>query len=160
MTTASLQHYRTQTHSPEETIRLGEAIGHQAEPGTVIALTGNLGSGKTAFTQGLARGIGVDERYYVTSPTYTLINRYPGSHLTLYHIDLYRITSKDELLELGVEELLDQAALLAVEWADNLGRQLWSEDLKVNLEFVGVMNRSIQLTARGESGDRLIAGLF
>lgn len=159
MTTASPQYYRTQTHSPEETIRLGEIIGRQAAPGTIIALTGNLGSGKTAFTQGLARGIAVDGRYYVTSPTYTLINRYPGSHLTLYHIDLYRLTSEDELLELGVEELLDQAALVVVEWADNLGRQLWHEDLKVEMEIIGVMTRDVQLTARGKTGDRLIAGL-
>ncbi|MFP4039234.1 MAG: tRNA (adenosine(37)-N6)-threonylcarbamoyltransferase complex ATPase subunit type 1 TsaE [Desulfosudaceae bacterium] len=151
--------FRIQTQSPRETARLGETIGRRVFPGLIIALTGEPGSGKTAFTQGLARGLGVDERHYVTSPSYTLINQYPGKRLTLYHIDLYRLFDAAEVLELGLEEILNQPAVAAIEWADKFGHQMWQEDLKVALAISGVMTRDIDLTARNERARGLIKSL-
>ena len=102
---ASHFEFQITTDSPEATKQLGEKIGRHIDANMVIALFGDLGSGKTAFVQGLARGLDVPDGYYVTSPTYTLINEYPGRH-TLYHIDLYRIDSPVDFAEIGIDEIL------------------------------------------------------
>ena len=90
------------THSPEETEALGEALAKRLTPGTVIAYRGDLGAGKTAFTRGLARGLGVRE--IVTSPTYTIVNEYLGGRMPLFHFDMYRLGSSDELFDIGWED--------------------------------------------------------
>ncbi len=151
--------FNIQTGAPQETARLGQAIGQRAFAGMIIALTGELGSGKTAFTQGLARGLGVDERQYVTSPSYTLINQHQGSDLTLYHIDLYRLFDPDELLDLGIEEIMGQPAVVAIEWADKFSSPWWREDLQVALAISGVMKRDIALVPRNPRTADLLAGL-
>lgn len=148
-----------QTDAPQETARLGQTIGQRAFAGMIIALTGELGSGKTAFTQGLARGLGVDERQYVTSPSYTLVNQYQGRELTLYHIDLYRLFDADELLDLGIEEILTRPAVVAIEWANKFSTPLWQEDLAVTLAIGGVMKRDISLMPRNSRAADLLAGL-
>ena len=94
------------THSLDETLSLGKNIGKMLKAGVIIALTGDLGSGKTSFVQGLAKGLDVSEKYYITSPTFTLINEYPG-RFRLSHIDLYRIEDPLELDELGFYEIID-----------------------------------------------------
>ena len=107
------------TNSPEETQNLGIKIGKLVECGTVIALTGDLGSGKTAFVQGLARGLEISEDYYITSPTFTIINEYPG-RCRLFHVDLYRVNDPEELENIGLRDIVNGIGVTAIEWADLL----------------------------------------
>ena len=111
----SLSHLELHTHSPEETQRLGFAVGERARSGDVYLLSGPLGAGKTCFTQGLARGLGVEG--YVRSPTFVLMTRHSG-WLTLHHIDLYRIGSPEEAWDLGLDEQLFGAGVCVIEWAE------------------------------------------
>jgi tRNA threonylcarbamoyladenosine biosynthesis protein TsaE len=147
------------TRSPEETIRLGEKIGGRAAAGTVIALTGELGSGKTAFTQGLARGMGIKEAY-VASPSYTLVNHYPGKGLALYHVDLYRLADRQEAEDLGLEEVLHRQGVVAIEWAEKFGDHFWREDVEVRLSVTGETDREISLISRGPAGDNILSVLL
>jgi len=103
------------THSEEETSRLGEALAHRLEAGSVVAYTGDLGAGKTAFTRGLARGLGCKTR--VTSPTFTIVNEYEGE-IPLFHFDLYRLRDEDELFDIGWEDYLVRGGVCAVEWSE------------------------------------------
>lgn len=119
------------TNSPEETEALGEALAGQLEPGTVIAFTGDLGAGKTAFVRGLARGLGVRER--VTSPTFTIVNEYEGGRLPLFHFDMYRLGSADELFDIGWEDYLDRGGVCAVEWSENVSDALEDDCLRVDI---------------------------
>ena len=105
------------THSPAETQRLGEALAPYLRPGQVVALRGGLGAGKTAFTQGLARGMGVTGP--VTSPTYTIVNEYAGRQMPLLHFDLYRLQGEEELLDIGWADYLDRGGVCVVEWSEN-----------------------------------------
>jgi tRNA threonylcarbamoyladenosine biosynthesis protein TsaE len=104
-----------ETHSPEETWKLASELSGDLGPGTVIALHGDLGAGKTCFIQGYAAALGIDEP--VTSPTYTLIGEYKG-RLPLHHIDLYRLSGPEEALGLGLEEYFDANGITAIEWAE------------------------------------------
>lgn len=106
------------TRSPEETEKLGAALAEKLLPGTVIAYRGDLGAGKTAFTRGLARGLGCREQ--VTSPTYTIVNEYLGGRLPLFHFDMYRLSSADDLWDIGWEDYLDRGGVCAVEWSENV----------------------------------------
>ena len=106
------------TNSPEETEAVGFALGQRLMPGTVIAYRGDLGAGKTAFTRGLARGLGVQDM--VTSPTYTIVNEYLGGRMPLFHFDMYRLGSSDELFDIGWEDYLDRGGVCAVEWSENV----------------------------------------
>ena len=106
------------TNSPSETEAVGAALARVLQPGTVIAYRGDLGAGKTAFTRGLARGLGVTER--VTSPTYTIVNEYLGGRMPLFHFDMYRLGSEDELFDIGWEDYLDRCGVCAVEWSENV----------------------------------------
>ena len=106
------------TNSPEETEAIGAALGKIATPGTVIAYRGDLGAGKTAFTRGLARGLGYTEP--VTSPTYTIVNEYLGGRLPLFHFDMYRLASSDDLWDIGWDDYLDRNGVCAVEWSENV----------------------------------------
>ena len=105
------------TSGEGETEALGRAMGALLEPGDVIAYRGDLGAGKTAFTRGLALGLGVTSR--VTSPTYTIVNEYLGGRLPLFHFDLYRLTGTEELYDIGWEDYLDRGGVCAVEWSEN-----------------------------------------
>ena len=106
------------TNSPEETEKVGVALGKILEPGTVIAYRGDLGAGKTAFTRGLARGLGYADM--VTSPTYTIVNEYLGGRLPLFHFDMYRLASADDLWDIGWEDYLERGGVCAVEWSENV----------------------------------------
>ena len=110
------------THSAAETELLGASLGALLLPGDVIAYRGGLGAGKTAFTRGLARGLGIAEA--VTSPTYTIVNEYPEGRLPLFHFDMYRLHSADELFDLGWEDYLERNGVCAVEWSENVWEAL------------------------------------
>ena len=111
-------HLRYLTNSPEETETLGANLAVNLHPGTVIAYTGDLGAGKTAFTRGLARGLGCTE--LVSSPTYTIVNEYLSGKMPLFHFDMYRLGSSDELFDIGWEDYLTRGGICAVEWSENV----------------------------------------
>ena len=106
----------TISHSPEETAALGERWGSGAQSGLVIGLSGDLGAGKTQFVKGLARGLGIEAR--VHSPTFALVNIYPGGRLTLFHLDLYRLDTQEQINGAGLEEYLQPAGVAVIEWAE------------------------------------------
>ena len=106
------------TNSPEETELVGMKLASGLTPGTVIAYEGDLGAGKTAFTRGLAKGLGASET--VTSPTYTIVNEYLSGRLPLFHFDMYRLTCSDDLWDIGWEDYLDRGGVCAVEWSENV----------------------------------------
>lgn len=105
------------THTVEETERAGARLGDRLRPGDVVAFYGGLGAGKTAFTRGIAQGLGVRET--VASPTYTLVHEYLTGRLPLFHFDLYRLSSEDELFEIGWEDYLDRDGVCCVEWSEH-----------------------------------------
>ena len=106
------------THSADETQALGKKLAESLRPGDVIAYFGDLGAGKTAFTRGIAEGLGVSEQ--VTSPTYTIVNEYLSGRLPLFHFDMYRLGSSDELFDIGWEDYLARGGVCAVEWSENV----------------------------------------
>ncbi len=138
------------THSPEETEKIGAALGKCLTAGTVIAYLGDLGAGKTAFTRGLARGLGYLDP--VTSPTYTIVNEYLGGRLPLFHFDMYRLASSDDLWDIGWEDYLDRGGVCAVEWSENVADAL-EDPVFIRIEKLGGDDRSITL----EGGERLAA---
>jgi tRNA threonylcarbamoyladenosine biosynthesis protein TsaE len=143
-----LRKWTIQTSSPEATQSLAERLGQLLQPGDVVALVGELGSGKTLFSQGLARGLGVPKNFYITSPTFAIINEYPG-RVPFYHLDLYRVSNRAELSELGLEEVLYGSGAVAIEWAERLGKDLPAERLEVHLTFSDETSRSLTFSAFG-----------
>jgi len=143
-----LRKWTIQTSSPEATQSLAERLGQLLQPGDVVALVGELGSGKTLFSQGLARGLGVPKNFYITSPTFAIINEYPG-RVPFYHLDLYRVSNRAELSELGLEEVLYGGGAVAIEWAERLGKDLPAERLEVHLTFSDETSRSLTFSAFG-----------
>lgn len=119
------------TNCAQETEELGEKLGRILTPGTVIAYTGDLGAGKTAFTRGLARGLEIPER--ITSPTFTIVNEYEGGRLPLFHFDMYRLGSSDELFDIGWEDYLVRGGVCAVEWSENVDDVLESDTIRVDI---------------------------
>ncbi len=131
------------SHSPAETEALGEQLGRTAQRGWVIALSGDLGAGKTQFVKGLARGLGCAGR--VHSPTFTLVNEYEGGRFKLFHLDLYRLETPAQLLSAGIEEFLAPDGVAVVEWAERLAATGWSlAGLKpVTIEIMSETGRKI-----------------
>ena len=152
-----LRTWERRTESPEETQLLAEQLGRLLQPGDVVALVGELGSGKTLFSQGLARGLGVPKNFYITSPTFVIINEYPG-RVPFYHLDLYRV-SKAEFSELGLEEILFAQGAVAIEWAERLGEDLPVERLEVRLTLLGEVERNIAFSAFGDKSEKRLATL-
>jgi len=146
------------THSADETRQLGLKIGRLIKQPVIIALVGDLGSGKTAFVQGLAIGLDVPVEYYITSPTFTLINEYPG-RLPLFHADLYRLETVRDLEDIGLDELLYDRGVLAVEWADKLADNLSDDYLVLQFEIIDDDCRNINLIAYGHNSLNLIKAL-
>ena len=110
------------TKTPEEKEGLGCRLGKTLRGGEIIAYDGDLGAGKTAFTRGLARGLGISER--VTSPTYTIVNEYSGGRVELFHFDMYRLSSEDDLFDIGWEDYLARNGVCAVEWSENVSAMM------------------------------------
>ena len=130
------------TKSPEETELLGQKLGAALRGGEVIAYRGDLGAGKTAFTRGLARGLGISMR--VTSPTYTIVNEYTGGRLPLFHFDMYRLGSSDELFDIGWEDYLLRGGVCAVEWSENVADAM-QDAVTVSIEKMGDDERRITI---------------
>lgn len=133
------------SHSEEETQSFAENFAKSLKAGSVLLLDGDLGAGKTTFVKGLAKGLGVPESVMTHSPTFTLINQYPGK-LNLVHIDLYRIDHRQQLIELGIEEYFDGANILAVEWASKAANFWPSHSIRVSLKSLGSHSREIMIT--------------
>ena len=119
------------SNSPAETEDLGAALAERLKPGTVVAFSGDLGAGKTAFVRGMARGLGISER--VTSPTFTIVNEYEGGRLPLFHFDMYRLGSSDELFDIGWEDYLVRGGVCAVEWSENVSDAMEGDCIRVNI---------------------------
>ena len=130
------------TQSPEGTELLGQKLGAVLRGGEVIAYRGDLGAGKTAFTRGLARGLGISMR--VTSPTYTIVNEYTGGRLPLFHFDMYRLGSSDELFDIGWEDYLLRGGVCAVEWSENVADAM-QDAVTVSIEKTGDDERRITI---------------
>ena len=119
------------THSPEETRALGCKLAQALWGGAVVAFTGDLGAGKTAFVSGMAEGLGIEER--VTSPTFTIVNEYEGGRLPLFHFDMYRLGSADELFHIGWEDYLARGGVCAVEWSENVAEAIEDDAVRVDI---------------------------
>ena len=143
------------SNSAEETRQLSHKLGALINQPLVIALIGDLGSGKTAFVQGLAGGLEVPEEYYITSPTFTLINEYPG-RCGLVHVDLYRLEKIDDLEDIGLDEMLHGRSVIAIEWADKLLSGLLADHLTVRMDITDSDNRNLSLEATGHDEVNLI----
>ena len=131
------------TNSPAQTEDIGIKLAEQLKPGAVIAYRGDLGAGKTAFTRGLARGLGIQDP--VTSPTYTIVNEYLGGRLPLFHFDMYRLHSADDLFDIGWDDYLERGGVCAVEWSENVEDAL-EDPITVTIEKLGEDSRKITVT--------------
>ncbi len=138
------------THCPEQTESVGAALGKQLKPGTVIAYQGDLGAGKTAFTRGVACGLGAKES--VTSPTYTIVNEYLSGRYPLFHFDMYRLASADDLFDIGWEDYLDRGGVCAVEWSENVADAMEGAII-VTIEKLGEDARRITIEGGPELAD-------
>ena len=136
------------TNSAEETEKVGQALGKRLTPGAVIAYQGDLGAGKTAFTRGVACGLGAKES--VTSPTYTIVNEYLSGKYPLFHFDMYRLASSDDLFDIGWEDYLDRGGVCAVEWSENVADAMEGAII-VTIEKLGEETRRITI----EGGEAL-----
>jgi len=144
-----------QTSNTSETIRMGKRLGRLLQPGDVVALIGDLGTGKTQFIKGLAEGVGVGKATYVSSPSFTLINEYPG-RTPLYHIDLFRLESEKEAEGLGLEEYVHGNGITAIEWADKISSLLPEELLLVEIRYEGKHSRTIEMVPKGKRYEKMI----
>ena len=138
------------TQSPQQTESLGFALGQRLSPGDIIAYKGDLGAGKTAFTRGLARGLGCTEQ--VTSPTYTIVNEYLSGRLPLFHFDMYRLASSEDLWGIGWDDYLDRNGVCAVEWSENV-EDAMENALWVTIESLGGDCRRITLEGEKDLAD-------
>lgn len=139
----------------EDTYRIGESLGKLLFPGSIICLTGDLGAGKTAFTQGIGKGLGVKE--HVISPTYTIINEYTTGRIPLYHFDVYRLGSSDEMYELGCDEYLYGDGATVLEWADSVDDVIPAERLWITIrKLESPDEREIIMEASGSAYDKLL----
>ena len=138
------------TNSPQETEALGQKLGQALPAGTVIAYRGDLGAGKTAFTRGLARGLGIQDP--VTSPTYTIVNEYLGGRVPLFHFDMYRLHSADDLFDIGWDDYLERQGICAVEWSENVAEAM-EDPLVVTICKTGEESRKITLEGGPQIAD-------
>ena len=131
------------TNNEKETFREGEKLGRTLFPGAVVALYGGLGTGKTSFTRGLASGLGISA--HVTSPTFTIVNEYPGE-IPLFHFDMYRLEGENELFDIGWDDYLERNGVCAVEWSAKVPGALPRNTIFVKLESLGENARRLEIT--------------
>ncbi len=138
-----------QSKSASETVRLGRNIGSRLLPGDVVALVGELGAGKTQLIKGLAAGAGITNPTYISSPSFTLINEYPGKS-PFYHIDLFRLSKESEAEELGLEDYIQGKGITAIEWADKIPSFLPKAFLLIRIAYTGRNTRSLEISGKGK----------
>jgi tRNA threonylcarbamoyladenosine biosynthesis protein TsaE len=143
--------------TPQKTERIGSVLGKMLEGGEIIALSGELGSGKTTLVRGIAQGMGFN-RDEIASPSFTLINEYEGP-LPLFHIDLYRLDGETDLYEIGYEEYIGGNGAVVIEWADKVPQAVPKECLWITLKYLDDKRREIVMWAKGEKYDKLIEEL-
>ena len=146
------------SRSPEDTIKLGESVGRVATGRLIIALIGDLGSGKTVFVQGLARGLAVPKEFMITSPSYTLINEYPG-RVPLFHADLYRLSNAIDIESTGLFDTMAADGVVAIEWAERICEESLEEDMVIRFDIKEDDIREITLTGCGQTGVDLLREL-
>jgi tRNA threonylcarbamoyladenosine biosynthesis protein TsaE len=130
------------SNSAAQTFEIARLIGEKAKDGDLFALSGELGSGKTCFTRGLAHGLGVSAEYQITSPTFTLINEYPA-RCKLYHFDVYRLSGYSELEDLGYEEYFAGDGVVVIEWAEKIAKLISRDGIFINFEYVDENSRKM-----------------
>ncbi|MDD5722727.1 MAG: tRNA (adenosine(37)-N6)-threonylcarbamoyltransferase complex ATPase subunit type 1 TsaE [Syntrophales bacterium] len=135
--------------SPRDTLDIGRIIGEDLPGGQVVALMGELGTGKTCLTQGIAQGMGIAGGYYVTSPTFTLINEYPG-RIPLYHMDVYRLSGSRDLEDMGYKEYFYGGGVVVIEWAEKVADILPAGTLMINLEHVDGNKRKMGISCESD----------
>ncbi|PLX47831.1 MAG: tRNA (adenosine(37)-N6)-threonylcarbamoyltransferase complex ATPase subunit type 1 TsaE [Desulfobulbaceae bacterium] len=138
----------------EQTMAFGRHLGAVARAGDVILLKGDLGAGKTTLTQAIGQGLGVDAQCYITSPTFSLLHEYDG-RLPLYHMDLYRLSSEEEIEEVGFEEYIYGQGLTVIEWPERLGDLTPDNYLQIHITWQSPQGREITITAHGAMVERL-----
>ena len=150
------------SQTPKQTQDIAKRLGlyiREQHLSFAMALTGDLGCGKTCFVQGLAGGLGVEDGYYITSPTFTIMNEYPAGNMRLYHLDLYRLSEPDELDYIGIEDQVGKDSVTVVEWPDLLIETGFVFDLHIHFEFDADFNRKITLSPSGQAGTNLLSNL-
>jgi tRNA threonylcarbamoyladenosine biosynthesis protein TsaE len=145
------------TSSPEQTWRIGELLGSRLNPGDTLCLYGDLGSGKTNFAYGIARGLNVQDQY-ITSPTFTFVNEYQG-RVPFYHIDLYRLDNPGELENIGFKEYVESDGVTVIEWAEKAEDDLPEERMSVYLSYVDDKSRELGFLPEGERYQKLMEEL-
>lgn len=130
------------SESEKETEKIGEEFAKSLQGGTVIAMYGDLGAGKTAFVRGMAKGLGITAR--VSSPTFTIVNEYPGNP-ALIHFDMYRLSSSDELFDIGWEDYLARGAICVVEWSENVSDAFFGDEINITINKTGDSSREITI---------------
>jgi len=148
---------KIETNSPSETSRLGEQLARQCKGGEIFCLSGNLGSGKTTFTKGLAKGLKIDEKK-VNSPTFVIMNAYEGK-VPLYHFDFYRFEKLEEIGGVGYDEFLYGNGVAVIEWAERFGALMPPERLEFKFTYEGEAKRSIEFKAYGKKYQDLVKKL-
>ena len=128
--------------SEADTVKIGKTLAESLEPGAVVAMYGDLGSGKTAMVRGMAQGLGLDAR--VSSPTFTIVNEYLGE-IPLFHFDMYRLGGADELFEIGWEDYIQRGGICAVEWSENVEEAFYSDTIRVYFEKLDDTTRRIRI---------------
>jgi tRNA threonylcarbamoyladenosine biosynthesis protein TsaE len=146
------------SNSPEETLYIGEIIGSLLERGDIVAMMGELGAGKTCLTQGIARGIGVPDSYRVTSPTFTLINEYPG-RMPLFHLDTYRLAGSQDLADMGYEEYFFSDGVVVIEWAEKIKDILPEGSIVLRIDYINDNARRIELSGNKSKIDQICNAL-
>jgi tRNA threonylcarbamoyladenosine biosynthesis protein TsaE len=150
--------FRFASKTLEETQNIARIIGENVPEGFVITLSGTLGSGKTTFVQGLAKGLDVPDDYYITSPTYAIMHDYPG-RFPLYHIDLYRLTDEEDLYDIGMDEIIGDNGIKAVEWPEKIPGNFFTPDISVTMTVTSEFSRDISLIVYRRAARNLIQAL-
>ncbi len=143
------------SQGPQETHDLGKLLGEKLQAGDVVALSGELGAGKTCLTQGIAAGLGVPNEYPITSPTFTIINEYPG-RVAMYHLDMYRLAGTGDLLEIGYESCFNEGGVVVIEWAEKVWETLPEGTLFVFITYLDVDKRRIVISRNRQYVDQLM----
>jgi len=151
--------WEVESHGVAETLALGRRLGAAARPGDVVALVGDLGSGKTHLAKGIAEGLGAARAHDVTSPTFILCHEYLDGRMPFYHLDAYRLRGGADLEAIGADEMLEGDGLAALEWADRAPEVLPQDRLDIRLVVTGADTRRITLTAHGPRAERLLSAV-